>query len=139
MNTEPTTSIGAYVNHHLTNLNFNLKTFQLGSSGGFWTLDLDTLIISGFLGILFCLTFYLVARKITSDTPGGWQNVVEWFLEAVDRQVRDTFHGRNTLLAPLALTIFMWVFLMNLMDLILVDLVPGCVSVLGVPNFRIVP
>ncbi len=139
MSTESTTSIGTYVNHHLTNLNFNLKTFHLGSDGGFWTLDLDTLIISSFLGILFCLSFYLVARRITSDVPGSWQNVVEWLLEAVDRQVKDAFHGANLLLGPLALTVFMWVFLMNLMDLIPVDLFPRGASILGVPNLRIVP
>ena len=128
-----------YINHHLQNLHVNMNTWQVGS-GGFWTLNLDTLVISAVLGLLFCLSFYWVARRVTSDTPGSWQNVVEVVLEFVNQQVRDTFHsGKNALIGPLALTIFMWVFLMNLMDLIPVDFLPHTASLAGVPYLRVVP
>jgi len=111
---------------------------ELGN-GGFWTLNLDTLAVSIFLGVLFCLTFYFAARKAVSSEPGKWQNFVEWIVEAIDRQVKDTFHGKSAVIGPLALTVFMWVFLMNLMDLLPVDLLPQAALKTGLPEFRAVP
>lgn len=84
----------------------------------------DSLIWSGALGILFSLLFWLVARKASSDIPSGFVNFIETIVEFVDNQVRDSFHGRSALIAPLSLTIFVWIFLMNLMDLVPVDFIP---------------
>ena len=81
----------------------------------------------------------LVAVKATSDVPGGGQNFVEVLVEFVQKQVKDTFHGRSVLIAPLALTIFVWVFLMNFMDLIPVDLLPLMASKAGVEHLKVVP
>src|ERR1700722_17553788 len=111
MNTNEPITITHYIQHHLENLNFNLKTMQLGSDG-FWTLQLDTLFFSIVLGCSFLFIFRSVARKATSGAPGKLQNLVETIIEFVNTQVKDTFHGRNNLIAPLALTIFVWVFLM---------------------------
>ncbi len=121
---------GGYIKHHLTNL-------QVGT--GFWTFNLDTLGISWILGILFLFFFYKAARRATAGVPGGLQNGVELLVEFVDTQVKDTFHGQCALLAPLALTIFVWVFLMNCMDLLPVDLLPVVASHLGVHYLKVVP
>lgn len=138
MNVENPATSSAYIQHHLTNLQFNLKTMSLGN-GGFWTLNLDTLIISALLGAVFLFVFGRVARRATSGVPGKLQNFVEVVLQFVDTQVKDTFHGRSALIAPLALTIFVWVFLMNAMDLLPVDLLPRVASVAGVPHLKVVP
>jgi len=73
------------------------------------------------------------------DKPGKFQAFVEIVVDFVDSSVKDTFHGKSSLIAPLALTIFMWVFLMNLMDLIPVDLLPGVAGLVGVPYLKVVP
>jgi F-type H+-transporting ATPase subunit a len=119
-----------YINHHLTHL-------TIGE--GFWSLHLDTLFFSWFLGLSFLLTFYLIARRATSGVPSGWQNFAELMLEFAAKQVSDTYHGKNKLIAPLALTIFIWVFLMNAMDLLPVDLLPLLASCFGVEHLRVVP
>ncbi len=119
-----------YIIHHLTNL-------DVGE--GFWTFHLDTLFFSVALGVLMLAVFISAARRATSDVPGKLQNFTEMMLEFVDQQVKDSFHGRSVLIAPLALTIFIWVFLMNAMDLIPVDLLPRVASFLGVHYLRVVP
>lgn len=134
-----TVTSSEYIQHHLQNLVFNLKTMRLGNDGGFWTLHLDTLFFSIILGSAFLLLFRFIARKATSETPSGWQNFVEVMVEFADRQVKETFHGRSPLIAPLALTIFMWIFLMNFMDLIPVDLLPAVARWVGIPYLRVVP
>src|SRR5262249_17893542 len=106
---------------------------------GFWTLHLDTLGVSIFLGVLFLSLFYLTARKAVSGVPGKFQNFLEILVEFVQGLVKESFHGKSQLIAPLALTIFVWVFLMNFMDLIPVDLLPHLASELGLPYFRAVP
>lgn len=128
-----------YIQHHLKNLVFNVKTMSLNHEGGFWSLNLDTLFFSAFLGSLFLVLFYWGARKATSGVPGKWQSFVEVMVEFADKQVKETFHGRSNLIGPLALTIFVWVFLMNFMDLIPVDLLPKLAGNLGVPYLRVVP
>ncbi len=120
----------AYIVHHLTDL-------KVGE--GFWTFNLDTLFFSAVLGIVFITVFKKAADSATSDVPGGLQNFVEMIVEFVDTQVKDSFHGRSALIAPLALTIFCWVFLMNAMDLLPVDLLPGIASLFGIPYLRVVP
>merc|ERR1712151_1285186 len=75
------------------------------------------------LGILFCAIFWMVAKKVTSGVPSKTQAAVEMIVEFVDNNVRDSYSGTSKLIAPLALTIFVWIFLMNLMDLIPVDFI----------------
>lgn len=135
--TEALTTTG-YIRHHLENLTFNVAEGKFGS-GGFWTLHLDTLIFSLVLGGLFLFFFRKAAKKATPGVPGGLQNFVEWVVEFVDGQVKDTFHGQNQLIGPLALTIFMWIFLMNMMDLLPVDLLPQAGNALGLTHLRVVP
>lgn len=120
-----------YIVHHLTPL-------RVGDEG-FWTIHLDTMIVSIALGLLFLWIFRKAARDATSDVPGPLQNFAEIMVEFVDTQVKDSFHGNNPVIAPLALTIFIWVFLWNFMDLIPVDLLPGIASALGIEYFKVVP
>jgi F-type H+-transporting ATPase subunit a len=119
-----------YIQHHLVNL-------TVGE--GFFAIHLDSILISLTLGLLFVLGFHYAARKATSGVPGKWQCVVEMVIGFVDTQVRDSFHGQNTWLAPLALTIFVWVFLMNFIDLLPVDLLPMIAHAMGANYFRAVP
>lgn len=106
---------------------------------GFSAVHVDSLAWSFGLGVIFCLLFAKVARKANSGVPAGLQNFVEIIVEFVDSNVKDMFHGKNPLVAPLALTIFVWVFLMNLMDLVPVDLIPEIMIALGVDYQKIVP
>ncbi|MGL4933584.1 MAG: FoF1 ATP synthase subunit A, partial [Aeromonas sp.] len=119
-----------YISHHLHHL-------QVGS--GFWALNIDSLLVSAILGVLFLVVFRRVAVNATSEVPGKLQCAIELLVEFVDKSVKGVFHGKNALIAPLALTIFVWVFLMNLMDLIPVDYLPHGLSLLGVPYLRVVP
>lgn len=120
----------SYIQHHL-------QHWTVGS--GFWTLNLDTLMISWLTGLTFLILFRVVAKRATVEAPGKLQGFVEWMYEFAETQVKETFHGRSALIAPLALTIFVWVFIMNLMDLLPVD-VPGVLaSFLGINYFKVVP
>lgn len=121
---------GEYVIHHLTH-------WTIGS--GFWTLNLDTLLFSWITGLIFLGSFYLAARRVTVGVPGPLQNLVEMVVEFVEKQVHDTFHGKSELITPLALTIFVWVFLMNFMDLLPVDILPLIGSLFGVHYLKVVP
>jgi F-type H+-transporting ATPase subunit a len=129
---------GEYIQHHLNYLQLNLHTFKLGN-GGFWTLNLDTLLTSIILGAFFTFIFYSVARKATSGTPSSLQNFVEMIVEFVQTLVKEVFHGKNPLIAPLACTIFMWILLLNTMDLIPVDLLPRVLYIFGINDYRPVP
>jgi F-type H+-transporting ATPase subunit a len=129
----------SYVQHHLGHLQLDVLTMKIGSSGGFWTINLDSMIISIIAAVIFCTLFVIGARHTTKKTPGKFQCAVEMVLGEVNKMVRETFHGESSLIAPLALTIFVWVFLMNLTDLLPVDLIPAILSSLGVHHFRIVP
>ncbi len=119
-----------YIVHHLT---------PLSVGEGFWTLHLDTLFISAVLGGIFLLVFKRVADNATAGVPGGMQNFAEMLVEFVDTQVKDAFHGKSALIAPLSLSIFVWIWLMNFMDLIPVDLLPMVGAVLGLEYLRVVP
>lgn len=127
-----------YVQHHLNHLMLNLHNGTI-SNGGFFTLNLDTFLLSVVLGLIFLTTFRFAAGRATAGVPGKWQAFVEIILEFVDGLVKQTFQGKDALLAPLSLTIFIWVFLMNLMDLLPVDLLPRLLGLVGVPYFRAVP
>lgn len=126
---------GQYVQHHLDYLQLNLHNFRLGD-GGFWTLNLDTLAVSIIIGAIFLIIFRIVAKSATSGIPGKLQNCIEMIVEFVQNMVKEGFHGRSELIAPLALTLFIWIFLMNLIDLIPVDLIPNVLYLFGIKDFR---
>ncbi|MDQ5947130.1 MAG: F-type H+-transporting ATPase subunit a, partial [Pseudomonadota bacterium] len=129
-----------YIQHHLTNLAVCSDAAKIdGHCTGFWTFHADTLIISGLLGLLVFGLMAKVASKATSGVPGGLQNFVEMVVGLVDQQVRDTFHGRSALVTPLAITIFVWVFVMNAMDLIPVDFLPLAAGAVGIHYLKAVP
>jgi F-type H+-transporting ATPase subunit a len=130
---------GQYIQHHLEHLTLNLKTFKIGESdGGFWTLNLDTFIVSGLIAILMMVTLGYVARNM-KEVPGKLQNLVEMVLDFVDNAVSEIFHHKTTFVPALALTIFLWVFLMNAMDLLPVDLLPRILGNAGIEHFKVVP
>ena len=109
---------------------------------GFWTFHLDTMGWSVFLGGLFCFCFYRAAKNASRGVPGKWYGFLEMIVELVDKSVKESFHAKSKLVAPLALTIFCWVFLMNLMDLVPVDLLPWLAQrISGDPHlyFKVVP
>jgi F-type H+-transporting ATPase subunit a len=119
-----------YINHHLTHL-------KVGD--GFWSLHVDTIVMSVLLGLVTLAMFYSAARKATPGVPGKWQAFVEMVVEFIDTTVKEVFHLDRSFLAPLALTIFVWVFLMNAMDLLPLDL-PGVVAGwFGIHYWRAVP
>ncbi|UTW05925.1 F0F1 ATP synthase subunit A [Pseudomonas benzenivorans] len=140
-----------YIQHHLQNLTYGqhpvngwsfAHTAEEAKEMGFWAFHVDTLGWSVVLGLLFVLLFRMAAKRATSGQPGGLQNFVEVLVEFVDNSVKETFHGRNPLIAPLALTIFVWVFLMNFMDLIPVDWLPMAAAKISGDShlfFRVVP
>jgi len=133
---------GNYIQHHLQNLQVckvDDEWVWNDCAGNFWALNVDSMFFSVFLGLLFLLMFRKVAKSTSAGKPGKFQAFVEIVVDFVDSSVRDTFHGKSTLIAPLALTIFMWVFLMNLMDLIPVDLLPLGAAFAGIPYLKVVP
>jgi F-type H+-transporting ATPase subunit a len=137
-----------FIKHHLTNLTFGnhpghglgfAHTTEEAAEMGFWAVHVDTMFFSILLGGLFLWFFKKVADNVTSGEPGAAQNFVEWIVDFVEDNVRGSFSGKNPLVAPLALTIFVWVFLMNLMDLLPVDLIPWLAGFLGVHFVKVVP
>lgn len=109
---------------------------------GFMAIHLDSMGWSIGLGLIFCIVFSRVAKKATSGVPKGFQNFVEFVVEFVDNTVKETFHHKNSFVAPLGLTVFVWIFLMNLMDLIPVDWLPlTAATVAGDSHFffKVVP
>jgi F-type H+-transporting ATPase subunit a len=107
-----------YINHHLS---FNVKPVGEAASD-FWHIHLDMVVISVVLGLIVALSIWLVARKATSGVPSKTQAFVELIFDFVDGQVKGMFHGnRHAFIAPTALTIFLWVLAMNLMDLVPID------------------
>jgi F-type H+-transporting ATPase subunit a len=106
--------------------------------GAFWALHLDSVAFTVGLALIFILVFIGVARRATSGVPGRLQAAVEILVEMVDSTVKETFHGKSQLIAPLAITIFVLVFLMNFMDLLPVDLLPWAGKEVGIEHLRIV-
>lgn len=123
-------SASEYISHHLTNL-------TVGE--GFWTFNLDTIVMSWVTGIIGIGLFYLVARRATTEVPGKLQGFVELVVEFIDDTVKSMFPGDRKFLAPLALTLFVWILVMNLMDLIPVDFVAKGSETLGAHNWKAVP
>jgi len=134
---------GEYIQHHLTNL--QVCKVESGEwvwnhcAGNFWTFNVDTMGWSIFLGLVFVWLFGRAAKKSSSGKPSKFQALVEIIIEFVDSSVKDTFHGKSSLIAPLGLTIFVWVFLMNFMDLIPVDWIPMLAGTIGIPYMKVVP
>ncbi len=134
---------GEYIQHHLTNL--QVCKVESGEwvwnhcAGNFWTFNVDTMGWSIFLGLVFVWLFGRAAKKSSSGKPSKFQALVEIIIEFVDSSVKDTFHGKSRLIAPLGLTIFVWVFLMNFMDLIPVDWIPMLAGTIGIPYMKVVP
>jgi len=129
-----------YIQHHLTNLCVGDCDPVTHKAVGFWALHIDTVFFSVALGVLMIVVSARLGRNLVTGTPGGFQNFVEMIIDFVSGQVKDTFPGHNPLIAPLALTIFVWVWLMNFMDLIPVDLLPLIASgVLGIEYLKVVP
>jgi len=142
MASEYTTS--EYIKHHLTNATMcstdnGIAFNKACSDAGFWAWHVDTLAWSIGLGLLFLIIFRSVASKATTGVPGKMQAFVELVVEFVDDNVKSTFHGKSALIAPLALTIFVWVLLMNLMDLVPVDLIPCASGLIGQAAFGMDP
>ena len=149
-----------YIKHHLTNLTYGklpegyeradgsvvqeatwtfARTGQEATDMGFMAIHVDTLGWSIAMGILFLGLFRFVANRVTEGTPSGLQNLIEMTFEFVQGIVRDVFHGKNQLIAPLALTIFVWILLMNILKLIPIDYIPSIAHALGLEYFKIVP
>jgi len=145
-NENPT--VTEYIGHHLQNLVFG--RMDDGSWGfannaeeiaqmGFMAINVDSMGWSIGLGLVFMLLFRRAAKRASADVPSGLQNAIEMVIEFVDGSVKDGFHGKNKLVAPLALTIFVWILLMNVMDLVPVDLLPWVAGHLGIHYMKVVP
>jgi F-type H+-transporting ATPase subunit a len=119
-----------YIQHHLTNL-------SVGE--GFFTFHIDSFLVGLMLAGVLAWTAKKVGSNLDPDKPTGLQNLLETIIEFIDKQVKDAFVGYNPLIAPLAFTIFAWVFLMNAMDLIPVDLLPLIASWMGIHYLKVVP
>lgn len=141
-------SSSEYITHHLTNLTFGkhpesgwgfAHSAEEAAAMGFNAVHVDSLLFSLVLGMFFIWLFKRVADTATAGTPSKFQGFIEMVVEFVDKTVKETFHGSNKVIAPLALTIFVWVFLMNLMDLVPVDLLPYAASLMGVGHLKVVP
>jgi F-type H+-transporting ATPase subunit a len=137
-----------YISHHLQNLTFGQHPdgswgiahgVEEAKEMGFWALHLDTLGFSIGLGVLFLYIFHRAAKQATADAPSGLQNFAEWVVEFIEDTVKGSFSGRNPLIAPLAFTIFIWILLMNVMDLIAVDFLPHLAQMIGIPYLKVVP
>ncbi len=137
-----------YIQHHLQNLTFgyhpeNGWSLAHGAEEaremGFWAIHLDTMGWSIAMGVLFIWLFRKAGKLATTGVPGALQNVVEMIIEFVELTVRGAFHGKNPLIAPLALTLFVWIFLMNLLKLVPVDYAPELFARMGIEYMKLVP
>ena len=137
-----------YIQHHLTNWTYGkhpdghwgfAHNAQEAADMGFWAIHVDSMFWSIFLGAIFILIFRKAAKSMTSGVPGGLQNFVEWVVDFVNDNVRGSFNAKNDLVAPMALTIFFWVLLMNLMDLVPVDWIPHLAGIVGNAVFGVDP
>ena len=143
-----TLTSGEYIRHHLTNLTYGqhpdgswgfAENAEQAAAMGFWAINVDTMFWSIFLGVIFCWLFRRVANKAEAGVPSRSVAAIEAIVEFVDTSVRETFHGTSKLIAPLALTLFVWILLMNTMDLIPVDLIPVFGQWIGIEFQKVVP
>lgn len=133
-----------YIQHHLTNWTYGkhpeghwgfAHNAQEATEMGFWAIHVDSMLWSIVLGAIFIFIFRKAAKSMTAGVPSGLQNFVEWVIDFVNENVRSSFNAKNDLVAPLSLTIFFWVFLMNFMDLIPVDWIPEIAKWVGATFF----
>ena len=141
-------STAEYIQHHLTNLTYGqfpdgswgfAHSAEEAASMGFMSINVDSMGWSIGLGLLFCWLFRKAAKQATAGVPGALQNGVEMLVDFIDDTTQSIFEHKNDLIAPLALTIFVWVFFMNLMDLIPVDWIPMLAAAVGISHMKIVP
>ena len=138
----PLTS-GDYIQHHLQ----NLQICKVDSGEWIWNqcagnpmaINVDSMFWSILLGFVFIIMFGVAAKKASPKKPSKFQAFIEIIVDFIDSSVKDTYHGKSSLIAPLALTIFMWVFLMNLMDLVPIDWLPEMSKYLGIEYMKVVP
>jgi len=137
-----------YITHHLQNLVLGVHPehglsiahgAEDAAAMGFWAIHLDSMFWSIALGAFFLWLFKKAADNVTAGVPGYLQNFCEVLVDFVDTNVRESFNGKSEVVAPLALTIFVWIFLMNFMDLIPVDFIPRATEAAGVPYMKVVP
>lgn len=137
-----------YIQHHLTNLTFGqhpdgswglAHTAQEAADMGFNAIHVDSMLWSLVTGLVFFFVFRTAAKKATAGVPGPLQNFVELIVDFIDDTTSTIFNYKNSLIAPMALTIFVWVWLMNFMDLIPVDWIPTLASMMGVHYMKVVP
>ena len=124
--------VTAYIKHHLTHLSLDT------GHGAFWSVHLDSVFFTLLLSFVFILVLSIAARRATSGVPGKLQTAVEMLVEFVDGMVKDTYHGSNKFIAPLAITIFCIVFMENFMDILPVDALPAAAKLFGVEHLRTV-
>ena len=157
----------SYIQHHLTNLTYGklpegyerhgadgsvqvleqdtwtiAHSMQEASDMGFMAIHVDSMLWSILMGGLFILIFGRVAKRVHSGVPRGLQNFIEMVVDFIDGTVKDSFHHKNALIAPMSLTIFVWILLMNTMDLVPVDWLPQAAALIsGDPHFffKVVP
>jgi F-type H+-transporting ATPase subunit a len=128
----PDGGVTGYIKHHLTHNTVN------SGHGAFWAIHIDSILFTAVISSVFILLLSIAARRATSGVPGKFQAAVEMAVEAVDGMVKDTYHGTNKFIAPLALTIFGIVFLENFMDILPVDALPAAAKLFGVEHLRTV-
>lgn len=135
MSTEHELTPSSYIDHHLS---FNVKQV---AEGDFWSVNFDTLIVSALLGLIIFGFLWWVVRGATAGVPGKRQAFIELLMEFIDDQVKGIFHGdRHKFVAPAALTVFVWVFAMNAMDFLPIDIMAWVYHhVFGQERFRAVP
>jgi len=126
--------IGGYIKHHLEN-----NKLELVEDSAFWTIHVDSVFYTLLTAVVFLGFFGYIAKNAKSGVPSKSQNFVEMIIKFVNEQVNDLFHYKSKVVAPLALSIFVWVFLMNFMDLVPVDLLPAAGMAVGIEYMRVVP
>jgi F-type H+-transporting ATPase subunit a len=133
-----------YIKHHLQNWVYGnhpengwsfAHSAEEAKEMGFWAIHVDSMFWSILLGLVFLIMFGRVAKKATTGVPTGVQNFVEWIVDFINENVRGSFNAKNDFVAPLSLTIFVWIFFMNLMDLVPVDWLPMAAGWIGATFF----
>lgn len=140
---------GEYIKHHLTNLTWGCHAGHCGIASsmdeahamGFWSVHVDSMAWSIGTAVILAAILRMVAVRMTSGVPGKLQNLVEVLVNFADSSVKESFQGRQAspMIAPMALTLFVWIFAMNFMDLIPVDILPMLFQALGIEHMRVVP